>query len=252
MPVAISAPFTMAAAAGSDVPTTFWREEYRLNARISRYPKPYAVIMDGIVMGGGVGISVYGSHRIVTERTRFAMPETGIGFFPDIGASWFLTRQAHELGTYIGLTGEPLGAADAILAGLADVFIRSERLADLTGALAALPARSSRETVSAVIAGFSEIPPTGILEPQQPSIDRLFAFDTIEDIIAALRSDDSLFPKNFFPFSRPSHPLASMSRCVFCGSGAKPARWKTASNGNFQRRLRFCAAMISTRACARP
>ncbi|WP_421870131.1 enoyl-CoA hydratase/isomerase family protein [Pararhizobium sp.] len=194
--------------AGSDVPTTFWREEYRLNARISRYPKPYAVIMDGIVMGGGVGISVYGSHRIVTERTRFAMPETGIGFFPDIGASWFLTRQAHELGTYIGLTGEPLGAADAILAGLADVFIRSERLADLTGALAALPARSSRETVSAVIAGFSEIPPTGILEPQQPSIDRLFAFDTIEDIIAALRSDDSLFSEKLLSVLAAKSPLS--------------------------------------------
>ena len=98
--------------AGAELPATFWREEYRLNARIGRVRKPYVVVMDGIVMGGGVGISVYGSHRIVTERTRFAMPETGIGFFPDIGASWFLTRQDNELGTYVALTGEPLGAAD--------------------------------------------------------------------------------------------------------------------------------------------
>ena len=84
-------------------------------------------------MGGGVGVSVYGSHRIVTERTRFAMPETGIGFFPDVGASWFLTRNPGELGTYVGLTGEPLGAADAILCGLADAFVPLRAVARTSG-----------------------------------------------------------------------------------------------------------------------
>jgi enoyl-CoA hydratase len=193
---------------GSNTPTTFWREEYTLNARIGRYSTPYIVIMDGIVMGGGVGISVYGSHRIVTERTRFAMPETGIGFFPDVGASWFLTRQANELGTYVGLTGEPLGAADAILVGLADVFVRSERLAALIEALASLPAGSPSQTISTAIAGFSEAPPAGILEPQQPAIDRLFAFATIEEIVAALRANGSPFAEKLLSVLSTKSPLS--------------------------------------------
>jgi enoyl-CoA hydratase len=194
--------------AGSNEPVTFWREEYQLNARIGRFPKPYVVVMDGIVMGGGVGVSVYGSHRIVTERTRFAMPETGIGFFPDVGASWFLTRQTNELGTYVGLTGEPLGAADAILVGLADVFIRSERLPALTQALASLPAGSPRAAISTTIAGFSEAPPAGSLEPQQHAIDRLFAFDTIEDIFAALRADRSSFAEKLLSGLSVKSPLS--------------------------------------------
>lgn len=194
--------------AGSDAPTTFWREEYALNARIGHYSKPYVVVMDGIVMGGGVGISVYGSHRIVTERTRFAMPETGIGFFPDVGASWFLTRRPNELGTYVGLTGEPLGAADAILVGLADVFVRSQRLPELTEALASLPAGSSSSAISTTIAGFSEAPPAGILEPQQPAIDRLFAFDTIEEILAALWADGSPFAENLLTVLSTKSPLS--------------------------------------------
>ncbi len=193
---------------GSELPETFWREEYTLNARIGRYPKPYIVVMDGIVMGGGVGISVYGSHRIVTERTRFAMPETGIGFFPDVGASWFLTRRPSELGTYVGLTGEPLGAADAILVGLADVFVRSERLPALTETLASLPAGSTRETISTTIAGFSEAPPAGVLEPQQEAIDRLFAFGTIEDILEALRRDGSPFVEKILPVLSAKSPLS--------------------------------------------
>ncbi|WEZ82368.1 enoyl-CoA hydratase/isomerase family protein [Rhizobium sp. 32-5/1] len=194
--------------AGSDVPTTFWREEYTLNARIGRYSKPYVVVMDGIVMGGGVGISVYGSHRIVTERTRFAMPETGIGFFPDVGASWFLTRQGNELGTYIALTGEPLGAADAILLGLADVFVRSERLSEISDALASLPAGHSREAISTTMAGFSEKPPAGVLEAHQTAIDRLFALDTIEGILEALRRDKSDFAKKLLSVLSTKSPLS--------------------------------------------
>jgi enoyl-CoA hydratase len=194
--------------AESDEPTTFWREEYRLNARIGRSPKPYVVVMDGIVMGGGVGISVYGSHRIVTERTRFAMPETGIGFFPDVGASWFLTRQSNELGTYVGLTGESLGAADAILVGLADDFIRSERLPALTQALASLPADSPRAAISTTIASFAKTPPAGVLGPQRQVIDSLFAFDTIEDILAALRADGSPFAEKLLSVLAAKSPLS--------------------------------------------
>jgi len=194
--------------AGSDGPRTFWREEYTLNARIGRYSKPYVVIMDGIVMGGGVGISVYGSHRIVTERTRFAMPETGIGFFPDVGASWFLTRRANHLGTYVGLTGEPLGAAEAMLVGLADVFIRSERLAALTEALALLPANSPREAISTTITGFADVPPASVLESQQQAVDRLFAFDSVEEIFAALRVEGSAFSEKLLSGLSTKSPLS--------------------------------------------
>src|SRR5207302_919767 len=114
---------------------TFWREEYPLNAMIKRYPKPYVALIDGIVMGGGVGVSVHGSHRVAGDRFSFAMPEVGIGFFPDVGATWFLPRMPGELGTRCALTGDRLRTADAVAAGIATHHVRSERFADLTNAL---------------------------------------------------------------------------------------------------------------------
>lgn len=194
--------------AGSELPATFWREEYRLNARIGRYAKPYVVVMDGIVMGGGVGISAYGSHRIVTERSRFAMPETGIGFFPDIGASWFLTRQNNELGTYVALAGEPLGAADVMLTGLADSFVSSDRLPALAKQLAGLPAGATGEEISVCIQGFSATPPAGTLEAHQQAIERLFAFKTVEEIFEALRRDGSAFSENVLAVLSAKSPLS--------------------------------------------
>jgi enoyl-CoA hydratase len=179
--------------AGSALPETFWGEEYRLNARINRFPKPYIAFMDGIVMGGGVGLSVYGSHRIVTERTRFAMPETGIGFFPDIGASWFLTREEGEGCTYIALTGEILGAADVIALGLADSYVPAERLPSLAEALADLPARAGAAEVSAAIAKFTDAPPASAIAPVADAIDRLFAFETIGEILQALDNEGTAF-----------------------------------------------------------
>ena len=161
--------------AGTDEPTIFWREEYRMNARIARHSKPYVAIMDGIVMGGGVGVSVYGSHRIVTERTRLAMPETGIGFFPDVGASWFLTRQEGELGTYAALTGAQLAAGDVIAFGLADVYVPSDRIPALVEALSSLPATATHADVSATIGAFAEAPPPASVASHREAIDRLFA-----------------------------------------------------------------------------
>src|SRR5256885_13977954 len=114
---------------------TFWRDEYPLNAMIKRSPKPYVALIDGIVMGGGVGVSVHGSHRVAGDRFSFAMPEVGIGFFPDVGATWFLPRMPGELGAYCALTGERLGAADAVAAGLATHRVASSRLGDLADAL---------------------------------------------------------------------------------------------------------------------
>ena len=113
----------------------FWREEYILNTMIKRYPKPYVALIDGIVMGGGVGVSVHGSHRVAGDRFLFAMPEVGIGFFPDVGATWFLPRLPGEIGTYCALTGERLGAADGVAASIATHRVSSARFGDLADAL---------------------------------------------------------------------------------------------------------------------
>lgn len=187
--------------AGSSEPVDFWREEYRMNARLARLKKPFVAFMDGIVMGGGVGVSVYGRHRIVTERTRFAMPETGIGFFPDVGASWFLTRGKGELGAYAGLTGASLSAGDVIAFGLADSFVRSERLPDLADALTRLPAAEA-------VAAFAEPPPEAVIAAHRAAIDRLFAFDTVEAIFAALAADGSDFARETLGVLRTKSPLS--------------------------------------------
>ncbi|MCV3734898.1 enoyl-CoA hydratase/isomerase family protein [Rhizobium sp. TRM96647] len=194
--------------AGSEAPVTFWREEYRMNARLARLRKPYVAFMDGIVMGGGAGISVHGSHRIVTERTRLAMPETGIGFFPDVGASWFLTRKKGELGTCAALTGTQLSAGDAIAFGLADHCLPAAGLPALVDALARLPARASRANASAAIAALAVPPPDAVVARQKPAIDRLFAFDTMEDIIRALQQDGTPFATETLAALQARSPLS--------------------------------------------
>jgi enoyl-CoA hydratase len=121
---------------GTGDPVRFWADEYALNAAIHDYPKPYVAFMDGVVMGGGVGISAYGSLRLVTERSRVAMPETAIGFFPDVGALYLLARAPGELGTHLALTGATVGAADAVALGLADALVDSADLPAIRAALA--------------------------------------------------------------------------------------------------------------------
>lgn len=118
-------------AAAEALVNDFFRREYRLNHAISRFPKPYVALMDGIVLGGGVGVSAHGSHRVVTERTRVGMPETSIGLFPDVGGTRLLAQAPDGVGVYMGLTGLPVGPGDAIRAGLADVFVPSDRLDEL-------------------------------------------------------------------------------------------------------------------------
>lgn len=163
----------------------FYREEYRLNTFIKHYPKPYVALMDGIDMGGGVGLSVHGSHRIATERLVFAMPETGIGLFPDVGGTWFLPRCPGEIGMYLALTGERLKAADAIYAGIADVFVPSERLAGLRSRLAA---GEPVETVSGSLSGDAGTPP---LAQNREAIDRHFSKESVAGILASLKADGS-------------------------------------------------------------
>src|ERR1700704_6290917 len=117
-----------------------WREEYILNARIAKFPKPYVAFMDGIVMGGGVGLAAHGSHRVVTDRTKLAMPEVGLGFFPDVGGTWLLAHSPGETGTYFGLTGQTMNGPDAVYAGFADAVVPSSTLAALREALTGLSA----------------------------------------------------------------------------------------------------------------
>jgi len=159
---------------------TFWRDEYPLNAAIKRYPKPYVALIDGIVMGGGVGVSVHGSHRVAGDKFSFAMPEVGIGFFPDVGATWFLPRMPGELGTWCALTGDRLKTADAVLAGVATQHVRSDRFADLTDALC------GSVSVDATLAAFAEAAGEGAMAAKRVTIDRLFAGDRVEDILQRL------------------------------------------------------------------
>ena len=120
---------------GGDLGKILWREEYILNARIAKFAKPYVAFMDGIVMGGGVGLSAHSRHRVVTERTKLAMPEVGLGFFPDVGGTWLLSHSPGEIGTYFGLTGQTMNGPDAIYARFADAVVPSANLAALREAL---------------------------------------------------------------------------------------------------------------------
>ncbi|GMG81266.1 enoyl-CoA hydratase/isomerase family protein [Paralimibaculum aggregatum] len=167
----------------------FYADEYRLNTRIKRYPKPYVALIDGIVMGGGVGVSIHAARRIAGDRTRFAMPETGIGLFPDVGGTWFLPRMPGETGMWIGLTGARLGPVDAVRAGVADHYLPSDRFDALIGALAALDPADPQALDRAIAAHAREPEGPSILAEHGARIDRLFAGDSVEAILAALAAD---------------------------------------------------------------
>jgi enoyl-CoA hydratase len=174
-----------------DLGKILWREEYILNARIKKFPKPYVSFMDGIVMGGGVGLSAHSSHRVATDKTKLAMPEVGLGFFPDVGGTWLLSHSPGEIGTYFGLTGQTMNGPDAIHAGFADAVVPSGKLADLREALTKVRAGITSAEVKALIAGFATGETAGPVAAMQDKIDVWFAYDRMEDIIAALRRDGS-------------------------------------------------------------
>jgi len=177
--------------ANGDLGKILWREEYILNARIAEFAKPYVAFMDGIVMGGGVGLSAHGAHRVVTERTKLAMPEVGLGFFPDVGGTWLLSRSPGEIGTYFGLTGTTMNGPDAMDARFADAVVPSVRLADLRETLINLRAGVNSTEVKAAIDGFATGETAGPVAAIQPQIDRWFTHDRMEDIFAALQRDGS-------------------------------------------------------------
>ncbi len=174
-----------------DLGKILWREEYILNARIAKFAKPYVAFMDGIVMGGGVGLSAHSSHRVVTERTKLAMPEVGLGFFPDVGGTWLLSHAPGEIGTYFGLTGQTMNGPDAIYARFADAMVPSNKLAALREALVDVRAGVSSAEVKNAIDGFATGETSGPVAAMQSRIDGWFAHDRMQDIAAALQRDGS-------------------------------------------------------------
>ena len=171
-----------AKAGGADA-RQFWHDEYRVNAHIGRYPKPYVAVMDGITMGGGVGIGAHGSVRIATDTTKMAMPEVGIGFIPDVGGTFLLARTPGLLGLHAALSGAPFSGADAIAMGFADHFVPHDRLD-------AFLATATTDGPDAAVAAHAQEPPPSPLVQQREWIDDCYAGDTVADIVAALRAHD--------------------------------------------------------------
>lgn len=168
----------------------FFRTEYRMNAALEAFPKPILSIIDGVTMGGGVGLTVHGSHRVATERTVFAMPETGIGLFPDVGGGWFLPRLAGELGTWLALTGSRLKGVDVAAARVATHFMPSELIPALARQLESADFSDGAAALLGEILGrFTHAIPPGSFAPHRETIDRCFRFDTAEDILTALDTD---------------------------------------------------------------
>jgi enoyl-CoA hydratase len=158
----------------------FWRDEYLLNAQVGRFIKPYVSLMDGIVMGGGIGISAHASTRVVTETSKIAMPEVGIGLVPDVGGAFLLSRAPGALGLHAALTGAPFSGADAIVMGFADHYVPHGELEALTAAIVS-------DGVEGAIARYAVDPPASELAAQRDWIDACYAGDTVADILAALR-----------------------------------------------------------------
>jgi enoyl-CoA hydratase len=166
------------------LPARFWATEYKLNVLIARYAKPIVAVMDGLVMGGGVGLSAHAAHRVVTERSAVAMPEVGIGFFPDVGASFLLARTPGYIGTYLGLTGQRVGAADALACKLADIYVPVDRLIELSAVLANC---RSHDEVRAGLERLSAAPASARLPKEREWIDACYGGELLEDIVARLR-----------------------------------------------------------------
>lgn len=182
----------------------FWRDEYVLNAAIAGYPKPYVALQDGFVMGGGIGISAHASHRIVTERAMLAMPETTIGLVPDVGGMWLLANAPGRFGEYLGLLGERMNAADAIVMGFADTFVSVEKLPELVSALI----DPAGDAVGVTIAEFAEAPPPPVLINRQEDVDQIFARDSVEAIVAALDAGREEWQQKAIAAARSRSPLS--------------------------------------------
>jgi enoyl-CoA hydratase len=194
--------FHEAAHSGDPRLEDFFTEEYALNHLVNTFPKPYAVFMDGVVMGGGMGISGHArssaTMRIATERTKMAMPETNIGLFPDVGGGWFLSRTPGHIGEYLALTGRTISGADALYAGLADAVVPASGLASLWDSISGQGALAPQ--AGAVLQESS-------LAQDEDAIERFFSLPTVGEIVGALESDGSDFARNTAATLRQRSPL---------------------------------------------
>jgi enoyl-CoA hydratase len=177
-------PLYHSARAGGADARKFWFDEYRIDAKVGSYPKPYISLMDGIVMGGGVGVSAHGSIRVVTETSKIAMPEVSIGFIPDVGGTYLLARAPGLLGLHAALTGAPFSGADAIALGFADHYVPHAALEAFTAAVVG-------EGVEAAVRAYEEEPPASELLAQRHWIDECYRGATAIEIVAALRGHDA-------------------------------------------------------------
>lgn len=176
---------------GNSLNATFFSEEYALDQWIHAYPKPMIALMDGLVLGGGMGLVQGASFRIVTEKSRLGMPEVSIGFFPDVGGSYFLSRLSGEMGTYMGVTGNPVGAADALQLGLADWFLHQEQISELDRCLDNMQwGHSSQEAIRSLLNTLASKHASGAqLTAVRSAIDQHFSHNSIAEIIASLASE---------------------------------------------------------------
>ncbi|WP_293876294.1 MULTISPECIES: enoyl-CoA hydratase/isomerase family protein [unclassified Sphingomonas] len=181
----------------------FFHTEYRLNHRLFAYAKPTVAFMDGVTMGGGVGIALPCRWRVATEHTRFAMPETGIGLFPDVGGGWFLSRLPGRVGQFLALTGHRLDGAEAHALGLATHYLPAAALDEAKAAIVADP-----YAIEAILDRLAIAPPPATLLEHRAAIDRLFASDTLEEVFAALEADDGAFADEQLAVLRSKSPQA--------------------------------------------
>ncbi len=188
---------------GGEEARRFFFAEYRLNHLLFTYPKPTVAIMDGITMGGGVGISLPCDFRIATENTRLAMPETGIGLFPDVGGGWYLPRLPGRVGEFMALTGARLDGAECHYLGLATHYVEQQKLTDMIDRIASTPQR-----VQGPIGTFASTPAEARIEQSLPQITRFFASDSLEEILAALEADDGDWAQTELATLRTKSPLS--------------------------------------------
>lgn len=198
-------------AGDSDTIETFFSEEYALNLAVAIYPKPYVALVDGICMGGGIGVSVHGAYRAASEAAAFAIPETAIGIFPDIGATYILPRLRGAVGLWMGLTGSRLGGADAVWAGLATHFVPHERLAGLADAMAV-------DGIAALALAAER--PNPSLPDQIEAIDRCFSATSVPEILARLDAEDSPWAREQIATMRRVSPSALLWSFAIIRAGA--------------------------------
>lgn len=212
----------------------FWRDEYQLNAMIANYKKPYIALMHGFTMGGGVGVSAHGSHRIVTDGSVISMPEVGIGFMPDVGGTWLLHNAPKGVGAYYGISGARMGPDDAIFMGFADAYVPNGKFATIKTRLIA------GEDIDAILADVSETPNEGDARWHQNDIARWFDADNFDQVMANVEADKSEFAQGALKLLKRQCPLSVKSTF----HALREVESYTSVEQSLQLEFRFCAASL--------